>query len=501
MKIYNNPKTKWIAAVSCLALSITLYCSCKKDARATPTSTINQKHIGSMTRAANETVNLWLTTGNQSQLLQQQPSVNFAADAGTNKTTITVDENTTYQPIDGFGYCLTGGSASLINGLSSAQGDSLLHELFLTGTNQIGVSYLRISIGASDLSASDFTYDEMPAGQTDVNLTNFSISPELTDLVPVLKRILALNPNIKIIATPWTPPTWMKSNNSFVGGRLNTAYYDAYARYFVKYIQAMKAQGINIDAVTPQNEPLNPNNNPSLLMYAAEETNFIKNNLGPQFQANAITTKIIAYDHNCDHPDYPDSVLNDATAYQFTDGSAFHLYAGSISALSTVHGNYPNKNLYFTEQYTSSTGSFSGDLSWHVNNLIIGAPRNWSRNVLEWNLASDPNYGPHTAGGCTTCKGALTIGGSTITRNVSYYIIAHASKFVRPSAVRISSNTNTGGIQDVAFKNADGTKVLIALNTGHTSQTFKVKWGGESFSYTLGVGNVVTFQWAGTQVN
>ncbi|MDB4900959.1 MAG: glucan endo,6-beta-glucosidase [Mucilaginibacter sp.] len=490
-----NYKLKLLAVL--LMLPVFLYFSCKKDLSNTSDKGVSNKTIG---RAANEVVNLWVTSGDQSKLLKQQPSINFAADAGTNKTTVTVDENTTYQGIDGFGYCLTGGSATLINQLSSAQGDSLLHELFLTGTNQIGVSYLRISMGASDLSASDFTYDEVPAGQTDLSLTNFSISQELTDLVPLLKRIIALNPAIKIIATPWTPPTWMKSNKSFIGGRLNTAYYDVYAKYFVKYIQAMKAQGITIDAVTPQNEPLNPNNNPSLLMYAGEETNFIKNNLGPQFQTNSITTKIIAYDHNCDHPDYPDSVLADANANPYVNGSAFHLYSGAITALSTVHTNYPTKSLYFTEQYTSSTGSFSGDLSWHVNNLIIGAPRNWSRNVLEWNLASDPNYGPHTSGGCTTCKGALTIGGTSITRNVSYYIIAHASKFVSPGAVRISSNTFSGGIQDVAFKNADGSKVVIALNTGHTSQTFKLKWGSESFSYTLPVGSVVSFKWSGTQL-
>ena len=469
--------------------------SCKKEI----SGAASHFSFKATTRAATGSVGIWVTTGDQSKLLQQQPGISFATDAGTNKTTITVDENTTYQSIDGFGYCLTGGSATLINQLSSAQGDSLLHELFLNGTNQIGVSYLRISIGASDLSASDFTYDEVPAGQTDVTLTNFSISQELTDLVPVLKRILILNPNIKIIATPWTPPTWMKSNTSFVGGRLNTAYYDAYARYFVKYIQAMKAQGITIDAITPQNEPLNPNNNPSLLMYAAEEANFVKSNLGPQFQNNAITTKIIAYDHNCDHPDYPDSVFADVNANPYVNGSAFHLYAGAITALSTVHTNYPTKNLYFTEQYTSSTGSFSGDLSWHINNLIIGAPRNWSRNVLEWNLANDANYGPHTSGGCTNCKGALTISGTSITRNVSYYIIAHASKFVNPGAVRISSNTFSGGVQDVAFKNPDGSKVVIALNTGHTSSTFKVKWGTQSFTYTLAVGEVATFKWAGTQ--
>ncbi|HTI11005.1 MAG TPA: glycoside hydrolase family 30 beta sandwich domain-containing protein [Puia sp.] len=478
-----------------LILLFAIFQSCTRDLSKPPQPTTS---AGTVSRAANEVVNSWLTTANQSQLLQPQTNINFAADAGSNPTTITVDENTTYQSIDGFGYCLTGGSALLINSLGSGQ-TALLNELFATGANQIGVSYVRISIGASDLSASTFTYDEMPSGQTDGNLNNFSISPETTDLIPVLKKIIAINPSIKILATPWTAPTWMKTNNSFKGGSLNTAYYDAYARYFVKYIQAMQAQGITISAVTPQNEPLNPNNNPSMVMQATEEASFIKNNLGPQFQAAGLTTKIICYDHNADVPSYPETVLADAGANPYVDGSAFHLYAGDISALTGVHNAYPSKNVYFTEQWVGAPSNFGGDLSWHVNNLIIGATRNWSRNVLEWNLAADPNYNPHTSGGCSTCLGAITISGSSVTRNVAYYIIAHASKFVRPGAVRISSNTFSGGIQNVAFKNTDGTKVLIALNTGGSSQSFKVKWGGESFTYTLAAGAVITFKWAGTQ--
>jgi glucosylceramidase len=448
-------------------------------------------------RAANEAVNIWMTTGDKSKLLQAQPSINFSADAGGSATTITVNEGVAYQPIDGFGYCLTGGSAMLINSLGAGQ-TALLNELFATGSGGIGVSYLRISLGASDLSASTFTYDDMPAGQTDAGLTHFSIAQESTDLIPVLKKILAINPGIRILASPWSAPVWMKTNGSFTGGSLNTAYYDAYARYFVKYIQAMQAQGIPIDAVTPQNEPLNPYNNPSMMMQASEQANFIKNNLGPQFQAAGITTRIICWDHNADVPGYPQTVLGDAGAYPFVDGSAFHLYAGDISALSSVHNAYPAKNIYFTEQWVGGPGNFGGDLSWHVNNLIIGATRNWSRNVLEWNLAADPNYNPHTPGGCSTCQGALTISGSTVSRNVSYYIIAHASKFVRPGAVRISSNTFSGGIQNVAFKNSDGSKVLIALNTAGSTQTFKVKWGGESFTYSLAAGAVASFTWTGT---
>jgi glucosylceramidase len=501
MRINYKDKMKWLA-VLLMILPAVFYYSCKKDL-SNPAS-IAAATKGTVSRSANEVVSIWETTADQSKLLQQQTSVNFATDAGTNPTTITVDENTSYQPIDGFGYCLTGGSASLINGLGSNQ-TNMLNEFFGTGANQIGVSYVRISIGASDLSSSDFTYDDMPSGQTDVNLTNFSIGKEMTDLIPVLKKIIAINPSIKILATPWTAPVWMKTgttgNGGFTGGSLNTAYYDAYARYFVKYIQAMQAQGINIYAITPQNEPLNPYNNPAMTMQSNEEANFIKNNLGPQFSSNGISTKIIAYDHNCDQPGYPEGVLGDAGANPYVDGSAFHLYAGDISALSTVHNAYPNKNVYFTEQWISGPSNFGGDLSWHVNNLIIGATRNWSRNVLEWNLASDPNYNPHTAGGCSTCLGATTISGSSYTRNTGYYIIAHASEFVRPGAVRISSNTFSGGIQNVAFKNSDGTKVVIALNTASSSQSFKIKWGSESFTYTLPAGAVATFKWSGTPSN
>lgn len=496
MKI--NYKLKRFAVLT--LLSAAAFYSCKKNVN-TPEAP-DQKTSGTVARAANEVVNAWVTTADQSKLLQAQTSFNFAADAGTNATTVTVDENQTYQGIDGFGFTLTGGSAGLLNGLGSNQAN-VLNELFGTANGQIGISYIRISIGASDLSSSDFTYNQT-AG--DFNMNNFSISAENQDLLPILKKIIAINPSIKIIATPWTAPTWMKvnttGNNGYTGGSLNTAagYYDAYARYFVKYLQAMQAQGITIDAITPQNEPLNPYNNPSMVMQPNEQANFIKNNLGPQVRAAGFQTKIIAYDHNTDRIDYPETVLADGGANPYVDGSAFHLYAGSIGSLTDVHNAYPNKNVYFTEQWVGAPSNFGGDLSWHVNTLIIGATRNWSRNVLEWNLAADPNNNPHTAGGCSTCLGGITVSGTSITRNVGYYIIGHASKFVRPGAVRIASNLS-GSIQNVAFKNSDGSKVLIALNSGSSSSSFKVKWGAESFTYTLAAGAVATFKWTGTQSN
>jgi glucosylceramidase len=469
-------------------------CSKKGNNPVTPVTPPDTTKPVTVTYGAN--VTLWLTNADQSALLQKQNlALRFSSVAAITPT-INVDTTQHFQTIDGFGYALTGGSATLIHQLPAAQQAALLQELFLTDTNHIGVSYLRVSIGASDMSARVFSYDDNASpAQPDTLLNNFDLSDDKTDLVPVLQAIVALNPSIKILGSPWSPPLWMKDNNKSVGGSLLPKYYDVYAQYFVKYIQAMKAAGITIDAVTPQNEPLNPLNNPSLSMVATEEEEFIKNHLGPALQAAGLSTKIIAYDHNPDVTAYALTILGDPAASAYVDGSAWHLYAGTIDALGNIHNAYPSKNVYFTEQYVAGPSNFAGDLEWHMKNLIIGAPRNWSRNVIEWNMAADPNYGPHTAGGCSNCLGAFTINGSSITRNTSYYIIAHASKFVRPGSVRIFSTENPNHLQNVAYLTPDGKKVLIVLNDTGAAQTFAVSAGGMSFSSTLNGGAVGTYVW------
>jgi len=438
-------------------------------------------------------ITAWITTGDKAALLQKQSSLIAFTSATNANPTVEVDSTITYQTVDGFGYTLTGGSAYHINRLSAAQRSSLLQEFFGSSENSIGVSYLRISIGASDLNAEVFSYDDMPAGQTDVNLTNFNLSKDTVDVIPLLKEILLINPNIKIMGSPWSAPVWMKDNGSSVGGSLQPQYYSVYAQYFVKYIQAMRARGINIDAITPQNEPQHGGNNPSMVMSAIQQADFIKNHLGPAFQAAGITTKIIIWDHNCDNPNYPITILNDPAAKQYINGSAFHLYSGNISALSTVHAAHPDKHLYFTEQWTAGSGSFDGDLKWHLRNVIVGSMRNWSKVALEWNLANDGSYSPHTPGGCTECKGALTLDGA-INRNVSYYIVAHASKFVAPGSVRIESNT-AATIFNAAFKTPDGRKVMIAINDGTTAATFNIKFKGQIAVATLAAGAAATYIW------
>ena len=449
--------------------------------------------MSSLTKTNAQTVTPWITSGDQTRLLQQQGTINFGTNSGSNPSTVTVNSGTTYQTMDGFGYTLTEGSCEVISGMAATQQNQLLNDLY-NPTTGLNASVVRISIAASDLSSSSYSYNETSG---DVNMNNFSLNgPDLTYLIPILKKIKLINPNIKILATPWSAPRWMKTNNSWIGGSLQTQYYAAYARYFIKYFDAMQAQGISIWGITPQNEPENPHNEPSMLMNSTEQKNFINQQLGPQMAAAGYgNIKIIAFDHNCDNTAYPIDVLNNSS---YVDGAAFHLYLGNISAMSTVR-NATNKNVYFTEQYTGSGGSFSGDFGWHMQNVVIGSTNNWSKTVLEWNAANNSGLGPRTPGGCNTCLGAITVNNSTsYTKNVAFYIIGQISKFVKPGAVRIGSSSTNGSIFSVGFKNPDGSISLVVYNSGG-SNSIKVVSGSSAFNYTVPASSAVTFNWgAGT---
>lgn len=427
-----------------------------------------------------QTVTSWLTQGNGSARLTQGSST-FGANTGSGSV-ITINEGSTFQSIDGYGFTLTQGSAKVIAGMSATAQNNLLNELY--GPNGLGYSIVRIGIGATDLSDWSFSYRDG---------ASFSLAgPDLTYTIPILKKILAINPGVKVLATPWSAPMWMKTSGSFVGGTLKAENYESYGQYFLDYFNAMSAQGISIWAITPQNEPLNGHNDPSMTLTRENELGLINSFIGPKLRGAGYNCKIITYDHNCDNVDYPTYVANNSS---YVDGAAFHLYAGNISALTTFRNN-TGKNVYFTEQYTGASGSFGGDLVWHTQNVTIGSMNNWSRTALGWNLATDPNWGPRTAGGCSDCKGAVTISGSTVTRNQGYYIIGHFSKAVKPNAVRIGASSNHGNLITTAFRNSDGTKVAVVLNNSGSNITFRVVWNNQSFSYTLAGSSVVTFKWA-----
>jgi glucosylceramidase len=464
----------------------------------------------------------WITNPDRSMLFARQTDiVSFAGKNSGRGTAIVIDDLHQLQPIDGFGFALTGGSAGLLMKMVPAARKKILNELFSAADHNIGVSYLRLSIGASDLNSFVFSYDDLPDGETDNDLKKFSLAQDLKDVIPVMKEILSINPEILILGSPWSAPAWMKTEFDVRGGKLKKECYPVYARYFVKYIQEMGKQGIRIDAITVQNEPLNSRNTPSMHWSEQDQAEFIKNHLGPAFDQKGIKTKIILFDHNTDRPDYPLWALSDPEVAKYVDGSGFHNYVGDMQGMSLVHLARPDKNLYFTEQMvTERPGGTEINITNPVKRLILGATQNWSRNVILWNLAADPKNDPHTDnGGCSMCQGAITIDGNEVLRNLAYYTIAHASKFVRAGSVRITStsrgdktvnlyedeqrpgafraalNENTDVLPNVAFKTPEGKIVLIVVNDTWSANSFKIQYKGEFANLKLNPGAVGTFVW------
>jgi glucosylceramidase len=458
---------------------------------------------GAVQRISAQTVSVIETTGTQSALLAQQPSVSFGkATSGT--STITIDPTVQYQQMDGFGASLTDSSTyNIYNFLTAAQQTALMQSLF-SPTQGIGLTMLRQPMGATDLSAQgDFSYDDVPAGETDVPLANFSIAKDLTYTIPVLKQAFAINPNIKVEMLPWSPPAWMKLSLTMNGGNFNDAYMPSLAQYFVKTIQAYQAQGIPVYAVAAQNEPENSNTGyPTETFSAVEEETFIANNLGPALANAGLTPKIFGYEHNWNDTTYPETLLSDSAAAPYIAGISWHCYAGAPSAQSIVEAAYPAFGTWFTECSGETNGNFNGDLGFGMENLIIGATRNYAKGVTEWNLALNENSGP-TNGGCTDCYGFVTINTSvspaTVTPTTSYYLFGHANGVV-PGAYRVESNSAAiggGGIEDVAFQNPDGSMVLIVYNDGTAASTFNVNWApnNTNFIYTLPAQSAATFYW------
>jgi glucosylceramidase len=459
------------------------------------------RSTGTAQTTSGPTVQIVETTGDRSKLLQPQPSVSFATAGNSSALVITVDAATQYQQMDGFGASLTDSSAWLIwNKLSGSQQTTLMQQLF-SATSGIGIGFLRQPMGASDFSASgNYSYDDMPAGQTDPNLANFSVAHDTAYIIPLIKQALSVNPNLKVVALPWSPPAWMKSSGTMNGGNMNPSYFPSLAKYFVNFVQAYQQQGIPIYALSTQNEPLySTTGYPSESLPATDEATYIANNLGPALSTAGLgNIKIFAYEHNWDNTAYPESVLG-SSASQYLAGSSFHCYAGDPSAQSTVKAAFPAKDIWFTECSGITSTTFAGDLVWNAEHLLIGATRNWASSVSLWNLALDQNSGPKN-GTCSNCRGVVTIDDSVspahVTFNVEYYILGHLGKFVIPGAHRIDSNTfGAGSIEDAAFQNPDGSIVLLVLNSASNPATFTVSFNGQSFNYTLAAGGLATYSW------
>ncbi len=482
------------------ALCALLLSSCSVAPNTTATRATSVAPNTTTTRGTGPKVQAWLTTSDGSSQLTPQPNLTFGSSSG-NSSTITVNESQTFQQMTGFGAAVTDSSAWLISTkISGSQRATVMQKLF--DPNQgIGMSFVRIPMGSSDFSINGpYSYDDLPAGQSDPNLKSFSIRHDQAYILPVLQQAHSLNPNLTFMANPWSPPAWMKTNGSMLGtangatGTLNAADYGSLAQYFVKFIQAYQAQGILILAVTPQNEPqYAPNSYSGMSWSASDENAFIKNNLSPALKGAGLSTKIFGWDHNWDDTNFPSTLLSDPTTRSDLAGIAWHCYSGNPSAMTAIYNADPAVGAYETE---CATGAAVTPIS--TPNLLMQSVQNYAKTVELWNLALDPNNGPHS-GGCPDCLGVVTIDqdSGNVTYSNDYYQVGQYSKFVVPGAYHIGSNS-LGSLADVAFKNPDGSRVVVAYNDGGSSSSFQVRWNNQGFNYTLPAGATVTFKWSNT---
>lgn len=460
--------------------------------------------------AAQEQVTAWLTTTDDTggrhvvRGLQAQTPFAFQPGGSGAGENITVDENTRYQTFTGGGASFTDTAAWLMNSsgaLSQQTRDATMRKLFSPGEG-IGLSFLRNPMGASDLARYDYTYDDMPAGQSDPDLTRFSIAHDLADVAPLTKQALRLNPSLTVMATPWTAPAWMKDSGRLDGGWLKAEDYGAYASYFVKYLQAYRDQGIPVSYVSAQNEPTCCSGYPSMSWNASGLAYFTKNDLLPGLQAAGLSTKVLAHDWNWDmYGGYAAQTVDDAAIRSHPNfgGIAWHGYGGDVAEQTTVHNQYPQLDAFGTEH---SGGTWIADQQREDMLDIVDYTRNWAKSVTKWSLAVDQNRGPHN-GGCGTCSGLITVHNGdaqsgTVDYTIEYYTMGHLTKFVRPGAQRIAS-TSSSTVPNVAWRNPDGSKALIAYNGSASARTVTIDWGTQHATYSLPGKTSATFTWSGTQ--
>jgi glucosylceramidase len=449
--------------------------------------------------AAPARVQAWITTGDRHQLLAPGKDAAFGA-AAPRGIVIEVDPATRYQEMAGFGAAITDASAWLIqNRLDAPRRAALMRELFGREGGGIGLSFTRLTIGASDFSSAHYSFDDMPAGQADPELAHFSIEPNRAAVLPTVKAALAINPQLRVMASPWSAPGWMKTSDSLIQGSLKPEAFAPFAQYLSRYVSAYRAEGVPIFALTLQNEPhFEPGDYPGMRVESAARAAFIKGHLGPVLAQQNPGTLIFDWDHNWDHPESPLAVLADPDAAKYVSAVAWHCYAGDLKVQAEVHDAYPAKDTWFTECSGGEwSPKFDQNLQYFTRTLVIGAVRGWARGVSLWNLALDENHGPHK-GGCGDCRGVVTIDSKTgeVTRNAEYYALAHASRFVRPGARRIASTSGSGGLDTVAFRNTDGGIALLVANPAQQARSFSVRAAGRNFGYTLPAGSVATFTWS-----
>ncbi|MFE4599616.1 RICIN domain-containing protein [Kitasatospora indigofera] len=446
---------------------------------------------GSTAHAADTTAQVWITTADGSSKLARVGDATFSS-TSPQGTDIAVNAGDVQQPLVGFGASFTESAAHLVAGLPAGTRSSLMNDLFGTGGG-IGLDYLRQPLGASDFVA------KLPFYSYEDTKGSFSIARDQQEILPVVNQARAVNPGIRIMGTPWSAPAWMKDSNSLNGGSLKPENYGAYADYLVRAVQAYQAAGAPITDLTVANEPEFQTSYPSMGMTATQQADFVKV-LDGRLTAAGLPTNVFAYDHNWDHPNYPLTVLSQDSGVARLKGAAFHCYGGQPEAEQQVANT--GKAVMFTEcsgtDSADKAGTFADTLKWQTENLVIRNLRSGGQSVVLWNMALDANGGPQYGGCGTKCNGVVEIANGTYTKNAEYYLLGHIAKFAQSGAHRIGSTSQgSGGLQNVAFLNPDGSRGDVVLNATSTTQHFSVSENGRSLAYDLPAGAVATFTWPG----
>jgi glucosylceramidase len=439
---------------------------------------------------------MWVTTKEGEQRLAAQPAV-AASGLATGDEPVSIDSTKHFQRVHGFGAAMTDASAELLSRLPDQQRKAVMAELFGRGTGGLGLSFTRLTVGASDFSPTHYSYDDSPGNAPDPEMRYFSIDPARKYVLPRVREALAINPDLKVMISPWSAPAWMKTTGSLIQGQLKPEYYSAFAYYLAKTVEGFGAEGVPVSMLTIQNEPdFEPDSYPGMRVNSPDRAIIIGRFVGPAFARRGLKTKILDYDHNWDNPEMPWTVLSDPIARKYVSGVAWHCYEGDVPAQSQVHDAFPDKETWFTECSGGEwSPKFSAALGWMTDKLIIGGANNWSRGTLLWNLALDPQHGPHK-GGCGDCRGVITIDPTTgaVTRNVEYYVLGHASRYVLPGALRIGTATKDEGIEAAAFLNPDGSRVAI-LHRASGDAPIAIAIDGQHFVVPLASGAVATLRW------
>ena len=439
---------------------------------------------------------MWITTPDQAKKLARQagPASNGHA---VGDETIAIDTSKHFQKMHGFGAAMTDASAQLLSNLPDGKRKAIMAELFGRGPNGLGLSFTRLTVGASDFSPTHYSYDDTPGNAPDPDLQHFTIEPARKYVLPRVREALAINPQLKVMISPWSAPAWMKTTRSLIKGQLVPQYYPAFANYLARTVEAFGREGVPVSMLTIQNEPdFEPGDYPGMRVNSPDRAVIIGRFVGPAFESRGLKTQILDYDHNWDNPEMPLRVLSDPAARRYVAGVAWHCYEGDVPAQSPVHDAYPEKDAWETECSGGEwSPKFAQVLGWMTDKLIIGASNHWSRGSLLWNLALDPAHGPHN-GGCGDCRGVITIDRATgaITRNVEYYVLGHVSRFVLPGAYRVAATSRGDEVAAAAFLNPDGSRVAILYRKSGRGPV-SVALDGKRYNVALPKGSVATLQW------